>query len=87
MKLDHWTLFNLPADARQMIDAFASPDQESSVVKDIPIGALDQARPVIKMIEHLTNRKTRIIYRGPRRDACRSWCRREDARRFAVYFR
>ena len=87
MKLDHWCYFNLPSHARQMIDAFASPDTEASVVKDIPIGALPQAKPVMRMIEKLTGRRMRVIYRGPRYDHGRSWCRKADALRFAIYFR
>lgn len=87
MKLDSWTYFNLPAETRQMIDAFASPDTEASVVKDIPIGALPQARPVMRIIEQLTGRRMRVIYRGPRYDHGRSWCCKADALRFAIYFR
>jgi hypothetical protein len=87
MKLDAWTLFNLPAEARQMICAFASPDHESSFVKDIPIGALPQARAVLKLVQRLSGRRTRVIYRGPRHDHLRSWCLARDARTFAVYFR
>ena len=87
MKLDHWTYFNLPTEARQMVDAFASPDYEASLVKNIPIGALPQARPLMRMIQRLSGRTLRVIYRGPRRDHGRSWCRAGDARRFAIYFR
>lgn len=87
MKLDHWTYFNLPAEARQMVDAFASPDHEASLVKNIPIGALPQARPIMRLIQRLSGRTLRVIYRGPRRDLGRSWCLRQDARRFAIYFR
>jgi len=87
MKLDSWTYFNLPAEARQMIDAFASPDHETSVVKDIPIGALPQARQAMRLIQQLSGRTLRVIYRGPRRDYGHSWCLARDARRFAIYFR
>jgi hypothetical protein len=87
MKLDAWTLFNLPAEARQMIEAFASPDHESSFVKNIPIGALPQAQKVLKLVRQLSGRPTRVIYRGPRRDYGRSWCVRQDAQRFSAYFR
>lgn len=87
MKLDSWTYFNLPKEARQMIDAFASPDHESSIAKDIPIGALEQARNMLQPIAKLSGRRLHIRYRGPRHDWSRSVCLRQDAMRFAVYFR
>jgi len=34
MKLDRWTQFNLSREDQQFFDAFASPDSESSIVKD-----------------------------------------------------
>ena len=87
MRLDPWITFNLPSDVRQLVEAFGSPETEVSFLKDIPIGALDQVRPALRVIERLSGKKTRVIYRGHRRDLGRSWCLRQDARRFAVYFR
>ena len=87
MRLDPWITFNLPPDVRQLVGAFGSPQAEASFLKDIPIGALDQVRPALRVIERLSGKKTRVIYRGHRRDYGRSWCRAADARRFAVYFR
>ena len=87
MKLDQWTLFNLPADVRQLVEAFGSPESESSFLKDIPIGALEQARPAIRLIGRLTGKKTHVKFRGPRHDWTRGTCLKKDARGFAVYFR
>ncbi len=87
MRLDNWVLFNLPADVRQLVDAFGSPEEESSFLKDIPIGAYEQVKPAIRVISQLAGRKTHVKFRGPRHDWFRCTCLKKDARRFAVYFR
>ena len=87
MKLDRWTLFNLPQSDRQLIENYAAPDGESAILKGLPIQVLDQVRPAMRRMAVLTGKKMRVIYRGPRYDLCRSWCRRADAREFSIYFR
>jgi len=88
MRLDPWTVFNLPADVRQLVQAFGSPDSESSFLKDIPIGALEQARPAIRLIGQLAGKKTYIMFRGRKnRYHGQATVWRQDANRFAVYFR
>ena len=87
MNLNQWTYFNLPADVRDFVDQYRSPESESSIVKAVPIDQLEYARSVMRVIAGLTGQRLRVIFRGPRRDSMRCWCRREDARSFAVYFR
>ncbi len=87
MKLDQFAEFMLPPEIRTFVDQYRSPDSESSIVKDVPLEKLEQARRVMQVIASLTGQRLRVIYRGPRRDLTRSWCRAVDARRFAVYFR
>jgi hypothetical protein len=88
MKLDSWTGFNLSIEDQQLMAAFASPDRETSIIKDVPIGALEQVRPVLGRIRALTGRKTYIMFRGPKRRYPHQGCTwRQDANRFAVYFR
>jgi hypothetical protein len=87
MKLDRWTLFNITECDRQLIDHYGAPDDESAILKGLPIQVLEQVRPTIRRIAELTGKKLRVIYRGPRYDLCRSWCRRADARAFSVYWR
>lgn len=87
MKIDPLTDFLLPTDVSDFLAAYASPDDETSVAKGIPMDHLDLARRAMRIISKLTGQRMRVIYRGPRRDLTRCWCRREDARRFAVYFR
>ena len=88
MKLDRWTHFNLPLEDQQFFNAFASPDTESSIAKDVPIMALDQVRVILKRVRALSNRRTYIMFRGAKNryhgQAC-TW--KQDANRFAVYFR
>ena len=88
MKLDRWTHFNLSREDQQFFTAFASPDPESSIVKDVPVGALDHARAAIRRLEQLSGRKTYIMYRGRKNryhGQATTW--KQDADRFAVYFR
>ena len=88
MKLDRWTQFNLSREDQQFFDAFASPDSESSIVKNVPMGVLDQARAVIRRMERLTGRKTYVMYRGRKnRYHSQSTTWKQDADRFSVYFR
>lgn len=86
MKLDAWTYFNLDADSRGMIDAFASPANEQSLVKNIPIGALAQARQAMRVIQQLAGRKMHVRYRGPRHDYTAATCLKQHACSFSVYW-
>jgi len=87
MKLDRFADFMVPREVREFLTQYPSPDSEVSIAKDIPMDQLDRARHMMRIIETLTGRRMRVIYRGPRRDHGRSWCLRQDARRFAIYFR
>ena len=87
MRLDQFSEFMMPADVRSLVEQYRSPESESSIVKGVPLEKLDLARRVMRVIAGLTGQRLRVIYRGPRRDSMRCWCRREDARSFAVYFR
>jgi len=88
MKLDRWTQFNLSREDQQFFDAFASPDSESSIVKNVPMGALDQARAVIRRMERLSGRQTYVMYRGRKnRYYGQGTVWKQDANRFAVYWR
>lgn len=88
MKLDSWTLFNLSREDQQFFNSFASPAQETSIVKDVPISALEQVRPILARVRALSGRKTYIMFRGPKsRYYQQSTTWKQDANRFAVYFR
>ena len=87
MKLDNWTRFNLSPETRQLVDAFASPCDEQSIIKNVPIGAYESAHRSLSEISHLTGRILQVRFRGPRYDLTRGSCRREHARAFSVYFR
>jgi len=88
MKLDNWTRFNLSLPDQQFFQAFASPEDQTSLVKDVPIGALEQVRPILRRAQALAGRRMYIMFRGPKRryagQAC-TW--KKDADRFAVYWR
>ena len=88
MKLDNWTMFNLSQEDQQLFRAFASPNDESSIIKDIPINALEQVRPALRRAERLVGRKMHVVFRGSKNryfNQSTTW--KQDANRFAVYFR
>ena len=87
MKLDRFTYFMLTEDDRRLFAAFGSPDRETSLLKDIPVQCLDLVKSTIRRVEQLSNRRCRVIYRGPRPDRFQACTRKGDANRFAVYFR
>lgn len=87
MKIDRFTYFMLKDEDRQLLKAYAAPDGETAIVKGLPIQSLDLVRPFMKRLSALTGQKVRVMYRGPRYDACRGACRKADARAFSVYFR
>lgn len=88
MRLDNWTMFCLSQEDQQFFQAFSGPDDERSIAKDVPIAAVDQVRPILRRLRMLTGRGTYIMYRGRRgRYHGQSTVWRQDADRFAVYFR
>lgn len=88
MKLDNWTRFNLSREDQQFFTVFASPADQTSIVKDVPIGALDQVRLVLRRLKALTGRRTYIMFRGSKkRYSGQSTVWKQDANRFAVYWR
>lgn len=87
MKLDNWTLFMLTESDRQLFRAYGAPDDEASLLKDVPIQCLDLVKPTQRRIEKLSGKPCRVIYRGPRPDRHQATTRRADAVRFALYFR
>lgn len=88
LKIDRWTYFMLTHEDRQLFDHYAGPCNETSILKDLPIQVLDLAKRTMRRVELLTGRKLRVIYRGPRRRYCHQSCTwKQDAERFAVYFR
>jgi hypothetical protein len=88
MKLDRWTHFNLSREDQQFFDSFASPESETSIVKDVPISALEQVRPILARVRALSGKKTYVMFRGSKnRYYQQSTTWKQDANRFAVYFR
>lgn len=88
MKLDNWTMFNLSPEDQQFFRSFASPGDETSIVKDVPMTVYDQVRPVLARVRALSGRQTYVMFRGPKNrywQQSTTW--KQDANRFAVYFR
>ena len=88
MQLDRWTMFNLSREDQQFFTAFASPDGERSIAKDVPVSALEQVQAIMRRVRVLSGRKTYVMFRGPKnRYHGQSTTWKQDADRFTVYFR
>lgn len=68
-----------------VVSHYSSPANENSVAKNIPIELLEQVRAEVKTWAAVAGQKLRIRFRGPRRDAMRLTCLKQDARSFSVY--
>lgn len=85
-KISNFTRFMVPG--LDLLEPYASPDDEVSVFKSVPISLLDQARAVLRQAGRLEGQQFRIIYRGPRsRYLYQASTWRQDARAFSVYTR
>ena len=85
---DRWAYFNLSREDQQFFSAFASGPTEASLVKDVPVSALEQVRPILRRLRALSGRRTYIMYRGRKgryRGQATVW--RQDAVKFSVYWR
>jgi hypothetical protein len=62
---------------------YRSPAGEASVIKNVPIKHLVQARA--EMRDAFPGRRVVARFRGPRRDSMALYCTKQDARTFAIY--
>lgn len=70
-----------------VLEQYSSPEDESSVIKGVPVHLLDYVREQFRRAGYLDGRRFRVHFRGPRYDLSRGYCRRQDAHSFAVYER
>ena len=64
---------------------FESPDNEKSVWKNIPMQYLDFVKDCCEKASSITGVKYRFRFRGPRHDAMKLYCLKNNAKTFAVY--
>jgi len=64
---------------------FESPENERSVWKNVPMQYLDFVKDCLAKATSITGCKYRIRFRGPRHDAMKLYCLKNDAKTFAVY--
>jgi hypothetical protein len=57
-----------------------------AILSNVPIGKLEQLRPIYRALARAEGKKMRIRFRGPRYDAMRLHCLKRNARAFSVYF-
>ena len=85
MKYDRFLAFSLLTSREQeLLQRYASPAQESSLVKGVPLNLLGEMRDIIRKIK-FTDQRINTKYRGPRYDWQRSTCHKKDAKSAAIY--
>lgn len=85
MKYDRFLAFSLlNVGEQELLKQYASPANESSVVKGVPLTLLDQMRSIARKIK-FSNQRVNVRYRGPRYDSMRQTTLKRDARAFSVY--
>jgi hypothetical protein len=65
------------------ISRYRSPNNETSVIKNVPIEHLVKARNEVR--DAFPNRRVVVRFRGPRHDAMALHCLKRHARTFAIY--
>jgi hypothetical protein len=65
------------------IAQYKSPANENSIIKNVPIEHLVQARAEVR--DAFPNRRVVARFRGPRFDGMRLYCMKRNARTFAIY--
>lgn len=75
--------FGLSSQQKKMIDQYASPATESSIVKGVPLDRVDEIKRLIRLCS--PGRRVDVKYRGPRYDWLRSTCLKCNARSAAIY--
>jgi hypothetical protein len=75
-------LFNKETEM-SLITQYRSPSTEASLIKNVPIKYLIQARSEIK--DAFPGRSVVARFRGPRYDSMALYCTKANARTFAVY--
>ena len=85
MKYDRFLAFSLLTTREQdLLQRYASPAQESSLVKGVPLDLLGEMRGIIRKIK-FSNQRVNVRYRGPRYDSMRQTTLKRNARAFSVY--
>lgn len=84
-KISNFARFVIPEV--DLLDQYASPDDEVSIAKAMPMHLLDQARAIMRKLHRLEGERYRVYFRGPRYDLARGYCKEKDARAFAIYKR
>ena len=83
-KVDPFLVFcNLDSQEKNMLNLYASPSYEQSIIKDVPMDQLDYFKKIFDKLK--MNKTFWFRWRGPRHDAMRGYCKKKDAKRFAVY--
>jgi len=82
--IDKFNWFCLANKDKEFLKPYRSPQGESSLFKNIPIGQLDLVKKMMRQL----GVDARIVYRGPRLNQIDPSCtHKADAERFSVYVR
>lgn len=80
--MDKFNFFCLANEDKAFLGQYISPSTEASTLKWVPIQYLAQTKRLLRQLGY----RSRIVYRGPRRDQIDpSFTRKRDALAFSVY--
>jgi hypothetical protein len=73
----------LTAVEQNIIKSYRSPNNERSLIKDVPIKELEFIKNIIK--KAFPDKKLCVRFRGPRYDSMRLTCLKRNAQSVAIY--
>jgi hypothetical protein len=86
MKYDRFLAFSiLTAQEQDLLNRYASPADESSLVKNVPLELVEEIRSIINKIKP-ADQRVNTRFRGPRYDSMRQTCLKANARAASIYF-
>jgi len=74
---------HMSAQQHQEFGINISPDTEDSLFKQIPLDRMEQVKQIARSM--FPDRKIRVRYRGPRYDAMRQTCKKQNAKSVSIY--
>jgi hypothetical protein len=87
MNYDKFLVFSvLNQDQQTLFHRYASPVNETSLFKSVPLEVLDQMKNIARVLKS-QHQRVDAKFRGPRYDAMRCTCLKRHAHSAAIYLR
>jgi len=85
MKYNRFLAFSvLTAQEQELLKQYASPANESSLVKNVPLNLVEELRCIINKIKP-AGQRVNTRFRGPRYDFMRQTCLKKNAHSASIY--